>query len=264
MNAFVLVSIVIFSFCVLVLLCVCICKKRWYCKQLKSPNLSYDGVTLDTNEKMLKIAIVSFDDRIGKDTTNVYARIKSNHHQYATKHNYDHYWGSEVYVPEGWHHCWAKIYYLKSIVSQLQQDEIQYVMWIDSDAYVNWSDLDMRKIIKLHNFPDIIVSKDPPTWFQLQACAGIMIISIKELENLINDMFGYANKFGGWFKKHSSYDQACLNGVLNQYNAVTLPYHVLNYTCYDEDIAYRQKNPEFQPFIVHCMGKTQKKHLEFF
>lgn len=225
-----------------------------------SPNLIYKNVKIDKNP-IINVALVSFDDRI-KNVNDVYSKIRNNHRRYASTHDYIHYFGSEISVPNGWHTCWSKIYYLKSIVQRLKKRRVDYVMWIDSDAYIYDFDLDIRRIIKYHDFPDIVVSKDPPHWLGIQSCSGIMILSILQLENILNDILLCAEWFGGWFKKHATHEQFCLNVISSRYDTITLPYYVLNFTCYDEDIYYRKNNAEFCPFIIHCMGKASKRHLE--
>jgi hypothetical protein len=188
---------------------------------------------------MPNLFVLQIEDR--KDNPFIQELLEQNRNQCITNGiQYQHMELGSHPVPP----YWAKVFELEKIM--LQNPHVDYVMWIDSDAFLlNFSKSKLDKLLATHSDSAMIITGDMPPWEQGEFNAGCFIIKNNEIglkiiaawRNCYNKYewsFEGGNKWstksvwGGPAYEQGAFISKILTNDLYVPSIVQLPYTVLN------------------------------------
>lgn len=221
-------------------------------------NKGMDGL-LDNNKLLVpkrgksRVLIVTFDDR---PNVGYIAKHNENLQRYADKWNYTY----KFYSRCEYNVYWCKLHL---VLDELESDQYDYVMWLDSDTFIKNFDIDLNDILNSYS-SDIFVGSDNHAFMSI-VNAGVFIIRNSDvgkqfLEDCIDTIdkrcIDNDNKLNGIWAA-SCYEQGLMNLLIDsKYSAFT--------TILPNNILYNSYKCQNNTFIMHLYGATSEERLQCF
>jgi hypothetical protein len=215
-----------------------------------------------SNNKTDNIEFLTIETRDNKMTKIHNNSLKKYSNKYGYKYTFLNDYKNELVLPIYW-------YKIQCIKDMLQDNSIDYLVWLDSDTFIVNEKIKIEDIINLTN-SSIYIGKDYPNSNLSAYCAGVFIIKndnigkqflddcintyINRIECTENGNYVLAGKWAGM-----CYEQGIMNELLNSKYKKSMFY--LNEKIITNK--YGKINIDYVPYIYHCFGGSKDDAAEF-